>query len=206
VNKPCTVFIVDDDDGSRRSVEALAASMGAATASFASAEEFLQAYDSAQPGCLVTDLRMAGMTGLDLQEQLNGLGRRIPVILMTAYADVPVAVRAMEQGAVTVLEKPCFNSQLWDAISKGLALDVRRRAQDAQRRDCQDRLQELTLHEREVMALVVAGAPNKTIAKRLDVSVRTVENRRQNIFRKMGVTSVATLVQAVLLAEGKLSE
>jgi two-component system response regulator DctR len=184
----------------------MAAAMGVSSASFASAEDFLQNYDANQPGCLVTDLRMSGMSGLELQEKLKELQIRIPVMLMTAYSDVPAAVQAMEQGAVTVLEKPCFDTQLWDAITKALEVDARRREEEQARREMQDRLRELTSTEREVMDMVVEGLPNKTIAKRLDVSIRTIENRRQSIFRKMGVTSVAALVQAVLLAEGRISE
>lgn len=195
------VFIVDDDEGSRRSVEALASAMGAATASFVSAEAFLAAFDPHTSGCVVTDLRMLGMSGLELQTRLSELQSRIPVILMTAFADVPVAVRAMELGAVTVLEKPCFDTQLWDAISKALALDAERRADRAARRERQERLRELTEQEREVVTMILEGLPNKTIARRLDVSVRTIENRRQSIYKKLGVSSVAGLVQIVLAAE-----
>jgi FixJ family two-component response regulator len=206
VNPIPTVFVVDDDVGSRRTIEAMAAAMGVASASYASAEEFLQSFDARQPGCLVTDLRMPGMSGLELQEKLNEMQIRIPVMLMTAYADVPVTVQAMEQGAIMVLEKPCFDTQLWEALSKALEVDARRREEENARREAQDRLRELTAAERQVLDMVVEGLPNKTIAKRVDVSVRTVENRRQSIFRKLGVTSVAALVQAVLLAEGRLSE
>jgi FixJ family two-component response regulator len=206
VNPIPTVFVVDDDVGSRRTIEAMAAAMGVASASYASAEEFLQSFDARQPGCLVTDLRMPGMSGLELQEKLNEMQIRIPVMLMTAYADVPVTVQAMEQGAIMVLEKPCFDTQLWEALSKALEVDARRREEENARREAQDRLRELTAAERQVLDMVVEGLPNKTIAKRVDVSVRTVENRRQSIFRKLGVTSVASLVQAVLLAEGRLSE
>jgi RNA polymerase sigma factor (sigma-70 family) len=206
VNPIPTIFVVDDDVGSRRTIEAMAEAMGVASASFASAEEFLQYFDARQPGCLVTDLRMPGMSGLELQERLNEMQIRIPVMLMTAYADVPVTVQAMEQGAIMVLEKPCFDTQLWEAISKALEVDARRREKENARREVQDRLRELTSAERQVLDMVVEGLPNKTIAKRVDVSVRTVENRRQSIFRKLGVTSVAALVQAVLLAEGRISE
>ncbi len=199
------VFVVDDDVGSSRSVETLLESMGVACASFRSVEAFLEAYDPEQAGCLVTDLGILGINGFGVQQRLNELGLRVPVILTTANGDIPVAVRAMAQGAVAVLEKPCSHAQLGDAISKALALDARRRQGDAARRNLEGRFRDLSLPEREVLTMVLEGIPNKTIARRLDVSVRTVENRRHNIFEKLGVDSIAGLVRAVLLAEGKIS-
>jgi len=194
-----TVFVVDDDDGSRKSVRCLVEPMGVAVELFSSAEEFLDAYDPSQPGCLVTDLRMLGMSGLDLQEELKRRGVQIPTIVMSGYADVSVTVRAMQQGALTLLEKPCRNMELWDAIQKALELNEETHAENLRRREVEERLQALTQQEREILDSIVAGIPNKTIAKNLDISLRTVEARRKTIFQKMKTHSVAELVQAVML-------
>ncbi len=193
-----TVFVVDDDEASRDSVRCLVEPMGVAVELFASAEEFLDAYDPSRPGCLVTDLRMLGMSGLDLQEELSRRGIRIPTIVMSGYADVPVAERAMQQGALTLLEKPCRGMELWDAIQKALELDQKTHEENARRREIEDRLQTLTEQEQEILDSIVEGTPNKAIANTLDVSLRTVEARRKSIFQKTKTHSVAELVQAVM--------
>lgn len=193
-----TVFVVDDDEAGRDSVRCLVEPMGVGVDLFASAEEFLDAYDQSRPGCLVTDVKMLGMSGLDLQQELNRRGVHIPTIVMTAYADVPVAVRAMQQGALMLLEKPCRGMELWDAIQKALELDQRTRAENVRRREIGERLQTLTAQEREILESNVEGTPNKAIAKNLDISLRTVEARRKSIFQKMKTHSVAELVQAVM--------
>ena len=195
-----TVFVVDDDLAVRQSVCALVKPMGVSTESFTSAEEFLDAYDRSRPGCLVTDLRMLGMSGLELQDKLAGMGITLPVIIVTAYADVPVAVCAMEKGAITLLEKPCRESDLWDAIRKALALDAERRQERARCRETQKRISQLTPDERQVMNLMIAGKPNKVIASELNLGVRTVELRRHHVFNKMHTESLAELVQLVVEA------
>lgn len=197
MNPEATVFVVDDDEPSRESVRALIQPMGVRIELFESAEEFLKSYAPARPGCLVTDLRMLGMSGIQLQEQLNRRGIRIPTIVISAYADVPATVRAMQQGAVTLLEKPCRGMELWDAVEQALRRDERDRAEEAERREIKRRLQSLTPQENEVLNLVLQGVPNKAIAHRLDIGLRTVESRRSSIFRKMDVDTVATLVAAV---------
>lgn len=193
-----TVFVVDDDEASRDSVRCLVEPMGVAVELFPSAEEFLDAYDPSRPGCLVTDLRMLGMSGLDLQEELSRRGIRIPTIVMSGYADVPVTVRAMQQGALTLLEKPCRGMELWDAIQKALELNQKTHAENARRREIENRLQTLTEQEQQILEAIVEGTPNKAIANTLDVSLRTVEARRKCIFQKMKTHSVAELVQAVM--------
>lgn len=198
-----TVFVVDDEPSVRESIAALVEPMGVASELFASAEEFLAAYDPSRPGCLVTDVRMMGMSGLELQEQLQVRDIKIPVIIISAYADVPIAVDAMQKGAVTLLEKPCRDQELWDAICRAIARDAAERDKATSRQEILDRLAELTPSEREVMDLMVAGLPNKVIAKRLDVGLRTVETRRHNIFQKLKAKSLADVVRCYLLAQGE---
>jgi FixJ family two-component response regulator len=196
-----TVFVVDDDRHARNSVCALVRSLGLTANAFSSAEEFLESYTSDQTGCLVTDVRMTGMSGLDLQERLKERGIELPVILLTAYPRTSSTVRAMKAGAVTLLEKPYDDDDLWDAIRNALAQDAARRAESERHSEIQERAAQLTPAERTVMNLIVQGKPNKFIATQLNLSVRTVENRRHEVFAKMGVDSVAELVKIAI--EGK---
>lgn len=202
--KTQTVFVVDDDEAIREAVASLVGEMGVHCECFGSAEEFLENYDGRRPACLVTDVRMLRMSGLELQEELNRLGMRIATVVLTAYAETPVTVRAIKNGAVTLLEKPCRNLELWDAIRNALAQDQENYEDDQHRTEIAQRLDSLTPSERSVMELVVAGEPNKAIANRLELSVRTVEVRRQSIFAKLGAGSVAELVR--LVVESKPSE
>lgn len=196
-----TVYIVDDDDASRESVEMLLNEMKVRFKSFHSAEQFLGGFDGARPGCLVTDVRMLDMSGLELQEELARRNITMPVVVVTAYADAPIVVRAIKNGAITLLEKPCRNHELWDAIREGLTNDVENLKRESQLKQLQDRIAALTEAEKEVLDLIVEGMPNKTIAARLDISVRTVEVRRQHVFTKMKADSVAELVHLVLLSQ-----
>jgi two-component system, LuxR family, response regulator FixJ len=198
-----TVFVVDDDPRARNSVCALVQSLGLEAQAFSSAEEFIDGYAPEQPGCLVSDVRMAGMSGLDLQDQLKERGIGIPIVLLTAYPRTSSTVRAIKAGAVTLLEKPYNDDELWDAIRKALAQDTAGRAESERHAEIQARAAKLTPSERAVMDLIVQGKPNKFIAAHLDLSLRTVENRRQGVFAKMGVASVAELVK--LAIESKLS-
>ena len=195
-----TVFVVDDDPAARQSVAALVESMGLCAETFESAESFLQAYDSARPGCLVTDLRMFGMSGLELQEALFRDKISLPVIVITAFADVPLAVRAMKHGAITLLEKPCHEQELVSNINRAIELDSVTRHKTAQVRSIKQRLDTLTGGERAVMQLLITGKMNKNIAKELDLGLRTVELRRHQIMKKMQVDSVAELVRLVMEA------
>lgn len=196
-----TVYIVDDDDASRESVEMLLAEMKVAFKSYASAESFLEHYNGERPGCLVTDIRMLEMSGLELQEELQRRGTTLSVVVVTGYADTPVIVRAIKNGAVTLLQKPCRTHELWDAIREGLAKDAENYGKERAQKELQARLESLTPAEREVLDMIVEGVPNKAIAKRLDISVRTVEVRRQHVFTKLKANSVAELVQLVLRAQ-----
>ncbi|TWT30490.1 Response regulator protein TmoT [Posidoniimonas corsicana] len=190
-----SVFVVDDDEAIREAVASLVGEMGVRCEVFGSAEEFLEKYDGARPACLVTDVRMLRMSGLELQEELQSRGHNIATVVLTAYAETPVTVRAIKNGAVTLLEKPCRNLELWDAIRNALAQDHQLYERDRQRAEVAERLDSLTPSEKRVMDLVVAGKPNKAIANELDMSVRTVEVRRQSIFAKVGAGSVAELVR-----------
>jgi FixJ family two-component response regulator len=194
-----TVFIVDDDPAARRLIAALVRAKQVRAETYASAEEFLGAYDGS-PGCLVTDLRMKGMTGLELQQLLKTKGIKLPVIVVTAFADVPTAVTVMKAGAVGFLEKPWRGEELWSSIKTGLDIARLRRQQEERQADIQQRISQLTPDETRVLNELVAGKPNKLIATELDIGLRTVELRRSNIFKKMKAESLAELVQMVLLA------
>lgn len=200
------VYVVDDDEALRDSVSALVQSLGLEARAFPSAEEFLRSFDPEQPGCLVTDVRMFGMSGVELQEKLVADGVPLPVIVLTAFAKTPLTVRVMQNGAVTLLEKPYDTGDLWDAIRRALALDFARRAAWQEQEDAQQRLALLTAKEREVLDRMIAGKANKVIARELDVSIRTVENRRHDIFEKVGVDSVAQLVRLAIVASAPRPE
>ncbi len=193
-----TVYLVDDDQLVRDSVRVLVRSFGLKAEAFASAEEFLEHYDPQWAGCLVTDLRMLGMSGMELQENLAASGIAIPVIIITAHAETALTVKAVKQGAVTVLEKPCCGDELRDAIRDAISLDARTRAELAAQQEFQQRLASLSQQEQDVLAYMIDGVANKVTARRLGVSIRTVENRRQRIFEKTGAKSLAELIRLVV--------
>ncbi len=195
---PAKIYVVDDDQQARKAVLTLVEAMGVSAESFASAEEFLKAYNGHRPACLVTDVRMLGMSGLELQERLNELKIRISVVVLTAFASTPTTVRAMRNGALTLMEKPCNDDELWDAIRMGLAADHQNWERDQQQSQLQQRLDSLTPKERRVLEYIVAGDANKVVARKLDVSVRTIENHRHKIFQKMAADSLAELVRMAL--------
>ena len=196
-----TVFVVDDDEAVRNSLRFLLKSVGLATQTLASAREFLDSYRPQQPGCLVLDVRMPGMSGLELQQQLNLRGAVIPVIFITGHGDVPMAVEAMQQGAFDFLQKPFRDQDLIDRIQRALERDSRSRTTLAQHTKIRERLDSLTEREREVLTLITRGMPNKVMAAELGVSQRTVEIHRARIMEKSGAASLAQLVRMVLDAE-----
>ena len=196
-SNPATVFVIDDEDSSRESVCALVQSMQYKTQASDSGEAFLDQYDGSA-GCVVTDYRMTGMNGLELQEQLIARGHDIPVIIVTAYARTPVTVRAIQNGAVTMLDKPYSEDDLWNAIREGLTLDEKRRAEKQERAEVTTRIASLNEKEKQVLDMIVAGQPNKVMANKLDVSLRTIENRRRTVFTKLNTQTVAELVALVL--------
>ena len=196
-----TVFVVDDDPAARASVAAMIEARGVCVETYDSAERFLDRFDRRRFGCLVTDMRMDGMSGLDLQEKLQAENVGLPVIIITAYGDVPVAVQAMRAGAVTMLEKPCRGRELWQSIQKAIDWYRKQRRMQSRRDELQTRLARLTPEERQVMEQMAAGTPNKAIAARLDIGLRTVELRRANVMKKMEADSLARLVQLLLELE-----
>ena len=192
-----TVFVIDDEQPSRDSVCALVQSMQFQAQAFDSGEAFLQQYDGSA-GCVVTDYRMTGMNGLELQEKLTELGNDIPVIIVTAYARTPVTVRAIQNGAVTLLDKPYSEDDLWNAIREGLTLDEKRRVERQELAEVTTRMASLNEKEKQVLDMIVSGQPNKVMANKLDVSLRTIENRRRTVFTKLDTQTVAELVALVL--------
>lgn len=196
-----TVFVVDDDDGARESVVALVTLKGLQARGFTSAEEFLAYYNPSLKGCVVADVRLLGMSGLELLGQLNARDSSLPVVVITGYADVPMAVRAMQQGAVTFLEKPCQEHELWRAVQEALAREQSEQAHRRVRTEVEARLATLTEDELEVFRRLLAGHANKRIAADLDIGLRTVELRRSNIMKKMQATSLPDLVRMAILIE-----
>jgi len=189
-----TLFVVDDAESACRGVAALALSLDIPCETFASAEAFLDRYDPSRPGCLLVDQRLTGISGLELLARLTALGSPLPFILVSAYASVSMAVQAMQNGAVTVLQKPYEADALRDAVRKSLAIDADRRAVAHRRRDVLDRMASLTPRESRVMEMLVAGEPHKIIARRLGVSLRTAARLCASVLDRMGVDSAMGLI------------
>ena len=197
-----TVFVVDDDDAVRDSLSMLLRSVGLHSEAFSSANEFLEQYDSERSGCLVLDIRMPGMSGMEMHEELCNLGSILPIIFVTGHGDVPMAVEAMQRGAVDFLQKPYRDQELLDRINAALEFDTKNRTKLGQIGTIRERLDKLTLREHEVMDLVVDGKANKVIAVDLGISQRTVEIHRGRVMEKMGARSLAQLVRMVMNAGG----
>jgi len=197
-DRPALVFIVDDDDAVRNSIRLLMKSLGLATRPLPTAQEFLSTYDPQQPGCLILDVRMPGMSGLELQQQLNMRGAIIPVIFITGHGDVPMAVEAMQQGAFDFLQKPFRDQDLIERVQRALAKDQSNRAELSEQAKVRERFDSLTPREREVLALVTSGKANKVMAADLNVSQRTVEIHRARVMEKMHASSLAQLVRMMM--------
>lgn len=194
------VFVVDDDDGMRKGLEFLLDSAGYQAEGFDSARAFLDYYRPSMRGCLLLDVRMPGMSGLELQQHLRAERIRIPVIIVTAFANVPMAVRAIQAGAFDFIEKPFEGADLLERIGRALAREQEQRQDEGFRREVERRLASLTPREREVMDLVVAGRLNKQIAGDLGISMKTVENHRARVMDKMQAESLAELVRMTVAA------
>ncbi len=195
------IYVVDDDEAVRDSLTLLLKAVGLRGQAFSSAAEFLDNYDPEQHGCLVTDIRMPGMSGLDMQDELNKRGAPIPLIFITGHGDVPMAVDAMKSGALDFIEKPFRDQELLDRVHQALTWDKERRTKNLEILAIRERLATLTPRETEVMERVAQGQANKVIAMDLEVSQRTVEIHRARVMEKMGVRSVAKLVRAVAAAK-----
>ena len=187
--------IVDDDEAIRDAVSWLLRSRGVASRAWNSAESFLADYNAAMCGCLVLDIRMDGMTGLELFDRLREAGCRMPAIFLTGHGDVPLAVKAIKNGAFDFIEKPCNDNELADRVIAALEADSTRYAQSSTSTDTEARLTSLTVREREVMERVLAGKFNKVIADEMNIAMRTVEVHRARVFEKMGVRSAVELAQ-----------
>jgi FixJ family two-component response regulator len=190
-----TVFVVDDDADLRHSLEMLLRTMEFAVRSFASAAEFRRFYQPIYPGCLVLDVKMPRQNGLELYRRLLQEGKRLPVIFMTAHAEVTTAVAAMKTGAIEFLAKPFDRSTLIDRIEKALVLDAEWRAREQEFARLGSQIERLNGRERMTLELVVAGVPNKAMARRLQISERAVEMRRATLMRKLGVRNTAELLK-----------
>jgi two-component system, LuxR family, response regulator FixJ len=202
VAKKPRVYIVDDDDGMRRALSVLMGTIGYEVSTFASPSEFLAKLNPDQHGCVVLDVRMPEMSGLELQQRLNQSGSILPVIFITGHGDVPMAVQAMKEGAFDFLQKPFRDQELLDRINSALKQDAENRQTLLRHADLKRRSESLTPREREVMKLIVDGRANKVIAIDLGLSERTVEIHRANVMEKMGARSVAHLVKMHLTLNG----
>jgi RNA polymerase sigma factor (sigma-70 family) len=189
-----TIFVVDDDEAVRDSIQELVESVGLQAEGYDSALAFLDAFRPQRPGCLVLDVRMAEMSGLVLQERLNELKARIPVIVLTGHGDVPMAVHAMRNGAMDFIQKPYREQALLDSINAALALDIDTRHSSGATDQIQQRLESLTQREQEVLGHILSGLTSKQIARELGVSPRTVEAHRKNLLRKLETSSVKELM------------
>jgi len=192
------IFVVDDDEAVRLSTEMLIRSMGLRVESFESAAEFLEEFDPQQPGCVILDIRMPGMSGLELQEHINGIGATIPIVFVTGHGDVPMAVTAMKAGAVDFIQKPFRDQELIDRVHAALDRDSENREQSRAKEKIQAHVDLLTTRELEVMNLVVDGRANKEIAFDLGLSPRTVEIHRARVMSKMNAGSLPDLVRKYL--------
>jgi FixJ family two-component response regulator len=190
-----TIYVVDDDDGMRRALDTLLSTVGYKTAVFSRPSEFLSQFKPEAHSCLVLDIRMPEMSGLEVQQQLNRSGSMLPVIFITGHGDVPMAVQAMKEGAFEFIQKPFRDQDLLDRINHALRQDADNRTNAARRSEVQHRLESLTPREKQVMNFIVDGSANKVIAIDLGLSERTVEIHRAKVMEKMGARSVAHLVK-----------
>ena len=193
-----TIYVVDDDEAMRDSMTWLLEGEGYAVTCFDSAASFLQARDDEMRGCIVLDVRMPEMSGLELHERLDALGSKLPIIFVTGHGDVPMAVSALQRGACDFIEKPFTNEDLLLRIQRALELDSQIAARRQRDGAIAHRIEQLTQREREVMKLVVAGKLNKQVADELAISMKTVEAHRARVMEKMGVRTLAELVKAVM--------
>ena len=195
------VFVIDDDQAVRDSLGLLLRSMGQRARLFDSAQAFLDGYDPNMTGCIVLDIRMPGMSGMELQQRLKAMHCNVPIIFVTGHGDVPMAVEAMHHGAFDFIQKPFRDQELLDRINQALTWDQEHRSEEDHRRGVQERFLSLTPREREVMDCVVRGLANKVIAMDLDLSQRTVEIHRARVMEKMAARSLADLVRMSLLVQ-----
>lgn len=198
------VFIVEDDEAVRDSIELMMESVDQPAKTYADAQAFLDDYNSSMSGCIVMDVRMPGMNGMELHRRLNELGCNLPIIFVTGHGDIQMAVEAMQNGALDFVTKPYREQELLDTISRALDKDAAKRQFLIEKRVVQERLATLTARETEVMEMMVDGNANKVIGIDLGISERTVEIHRGRVMKKMKTHSLAELVKMVLVAKGRL--
>jgi FixJ family two-component response regulator len=192
------VYIVDDDSGMRTSLAWLLESVGVKSLGFASASEFLAAFDPATPACLVLDVRMPEQSGFDVQAELNRRGASLPIIFVSGHGDIPMSVRALQNGAIDFVEKPYNSQQMLDRVQTALKLATQRHAAGQKQGELRKRLESLTAREKEVLRGVIDGKGSKRIASDLSISVKTVDVHRASIKDKLGAASIAMLVREVM--------
>ncbi|HWB09280.1 MAG TPA: response regulator [Pirellulales bacterium] len=195
-----SVFVVDDDQGSREAIAAIAETLRVPVLPFHRGEAFLAKCTGEMPGCVVLDMRMPGMNGMEVVDELNARRILLPVVMVTGYGDIPLAVAALKKGVFAFLEKPCRGHELWETLKNALAHDELVRAEASQTNDILAKLDALSDDERCVMEMMLDNIPSKTIAKRLGVSVRTVQFRRSAVYERLEVDSMASLAMAVAAA------
>lgn len=195
-----TIFVVDDDDAVRESMQALLESVGYRVEVFGRGRQFLDAYDTPRPGCLLLDVRMPDLSGLEIQQQLRAGPDRLPIIIITGHGDVPMAVTAMKAGAFDFIEKPFNEEVLLDTIKRALLLIDERKVDDASIENSANRIAGLTPREREVLDQLLIGRQNKAIAAELGISPRTVEIHRARVMQKMQANSLSHLIRMALQA------
>lgn len=198
-----TIYVVDDKESNRELLEGLMMSVGLSVEAYASAQDFLDTLDPTRPGCLLLDVRMPGMSGLELQKVLRARAIKLPVIIVTAHGDTEVAVEAMKAGAFDFVEKPINNQKVLDLVHQALALGARMVEEETRLNEIRGRFERLTPRERDVLAEIVKGEPNKRVAYTLDVSIKTVEFHRARVMEKMEARSLADLIRMTLALDGE---
>lgn len=196
--KEYRIYIVDDDEALCEALSYLLRSENLRAECFQSAQQFLDGFDPRQPAVLILDVRMRGMDGLALQQRLADRGSRVPIIILTGHGDVPMAVKAMKNGAADFLQKPVSDQALFKSVYHAIAFDRQNRESDGKVRDIHDKIETLTKRENEVMSMVVEGMPNKQIAETLGISEKTVEVHRKHVMNKMSAGSSIDLVSTIL--------
>jgi FixJ family two-component response regulator len=201
MSRAATVYVVDDDAQVRRAISSLVGSIGMPVEAYASAEDFLSRYDGQSPGCLVLDVRMPGISGLELQRRLRATRQVPPIIFITAHGEIPLATDAMRAGAIDFIQKPFSPHVLLERIREGLTLDQQSRKKRDRARDILERMNQLTEREREVMRLLAKGESTKAIARQLSITTKTVDNHRGKVLEKMNVDNPTKLAHLVSLIE-----
>ena len=197
----CKIYIIDDAEEVRSAIELLLQSVGLDTVTFASADEFLESYSSDMEGCIVADVRMPGMSGLELQDRLNEFDNAPPIIIISGHGDIPMAVKAVQAGAVNFVEKPFNEQEILDSVHRACKIDSIRRGKNMKLESINEKIASLTLREQEVMYAVVSGKRNKIIAADLNISLSTVEAHRSQVMSKMEASSLSELMRMVIYVE-----